>query len=146
MTASSGMDRDDGVVEGFEDPGVAGFVGEMGPIYRKLIGNRSVAGFRVRHRHCNSSGICHGGWLSTFADVQLVRQIVTELGIPGRGTRTVSLTIDFLAAAKLGDWVEGSAGLVGATRNLVFVQGQACVAGEPIIRMNGIFSLRKPEA
>jgi uncharacterized protein (TIGR00369 family) len=136
----------EGVVEGFEDPGVGGFVGEIGPIYRKIVGNRSIAGFRVERRHCNPSGICHGGWLSTFADVQLVRQVHTELGIGGRGTRTVSLSVDFLSAAMLGEWVEGSAHMIRATRTLAFVQGQALVGDRPVLRMNGIFSIRRDKA
>jgi uncharacterized protein (TIGR00369 family) len=131
--------------DGFEDPGVGGFVGRMGPLFRKIEGSRSIAGFFVEERHCNPSGICHGGWLSTFADVQLVRQVLTELGMRGAKVRTVSLTVDFLSGARLGDWVEGSAELVRATRTMAFVQGVASVGDRPVIRMNGIFHLRRDE-
>jgi uncharacterized protein (TIGR00369 family) len=138
------LEEDGAIVEGFEDPGVGGFVGHIGPIYRKQIGTRSIAGFRVEERHCNPSGICHGGWLSTFADVQLVRQIGLALNMGGSGLRTVSLTVDFLSSAKLGEWVEGSAELIRATRSLAFAQGTARVGDRIIIRMNGIFSLPRP--
>lgn len=135
---------DGGVMEGFEDPGVGGFAGHVGPIYSKQVGDRSIAGFRVEERHCNPAGICHGGWLSTFADVQLVRQIGLALNMGQSGLRTVSLTVDFLSSAMLGQWVEGSAEMIRATRTLAFVQGTARVDDRIIIRMNGIFSLPRP--
>jgi uncharacterized protein (TIGR00369 family) len=128
---------------GFMDPGVGGFAGRNGPIYQKLADGKSLAGFLVEEHHCNPSGICHGGWLSTFADVQLVRQVGLQTGLKLGNVRTVSLTTDFLSAAKLGDWVDGSAEMVRETRTLAFVEGRACVAGRLLLRMNAIFSLRR---
>jgi acyl-coenzyme A thioesterase PaaI-like protein len=62
----------------------------------------------------------------------------------GSGLRTVSLTVDFLSSAMLGEWVEGSAELIRATRTLAFAQGTARVGDRIVIRMNGIFSLPRP--
>jgi uncharacterized protein (TIGR00369 family) len=146
VSAPEATARGEGLPEGFEDPGIGGFVGAIGPIYRKLIGKKSIAGFRVESRHCNPSGICHGGWLSTFADVQLVRQVFAEIGENRPAPRTVSLSVDFLSAAMLGEWVDGSAELVRVTKTLAFVQGIARVGDRPLLRMNGIFSLRRPKS
>ena len=110
---------------------------------RRIGGAASGAGFRVEARHCNPSGICHGGWLATFADVQLVRQAVADLGAD-IGMRTVSLTVDYLSGATLGEWVEGGARVVRATRTLAFVEGSAGVGDRPVLRMNAIFSLKRP--
>jgi catabolite regulation protein CreA len=49
------LEEDRAIVEGFEDPGVGGFAGHIGPIYRKQIGTSSIAGFRVEDRHCDRS-------------------------------------------------------------------------------------------
>jgi acyl-coenzyme A thioesterase PaaI-like protein len=122
VSAPEATARGEGLPEGFEDPGIGGFVG------------------------CNPSGICHGGWLSTFADVQLVRQVFAEIGEDRPAPRTVSLSVDFLSAAMLGEWVDGSAELVRVTKTLAFVQGIARVGDRPLLRMNGIFSLRRPKS
>jgi acyl-coenzyme A thioesterase PaaI-like protein len=90
------------------------------------------------HFHCNIGGICHGGMLMTFADMQL-----------GLGARfdsedefgfmpTVSMTADFLAPAPLGAWVEGRTDLLRSTRNFIFVQCIVTSNGAPAVRSSGI--------
>ena len=58
--------------------------------------------------------------------------------------RTVSLTLQFLSPAKLGDWVEGRAELMRATRTLAFVRGDARVGERAVLEMSGIFDLKPP--
>ncbi len=114
------------------------FVSLTGPLYAKRDGNKLVLGFRVEQRHCNIGGICHGGMLMTFADMQL-----------GLGARfdseeefgfmpTISMTSDFLAPAPLGAWVEGRTDLLRATRNFVFCQCIVTSNGAPAMRASGI--------
>ena len=43
---------------------------------------------------------------------------------------TVSMTCDFLASPKLGDWIEGRVEVLRVTRNLLFASGVLVVAGE----------------
>jgi acyl-coenzyme A thioesterase PaaI-like protein len=123
--------------EGFFDPHNGGFTEDIGPIYlRKSDGNLG-SGFYVEQRHCNPQAICHGGWLSTFADVALVRQgslIASPLV-------TISLTVDFIGAAHLGEWVESRCEVATKTNSMVFVQGTATAGGRPTLRMNGIFKI-----
>ena len=62
---------------------------------------------------CNPAGGLHGGMMMTVADL---------VGTMGGGTLaglrkflpTVSMTFDFVAPAKVGDWVEGRSELVRA--------------------------------
>ena len=114
------------------------FLSLTGPLWGKREGNKLVLGFRVEKRHCNVGGICHGGMLMTFADMQL-----------GLGARfdseeefgfmpTVSMTADFLAPAALGAWVEGRTDLLRATRNFVFCQCILSSNGSPLMRASGI--------
>lgn len=128
---------------GFVDPGIGGFVGDLGPICRHDTGGHIHSGFVVEQRHCNPSDICHGGWLSTFADVSLVR--VGAVGIES-GLVTVSLTVDFVGAAALGEWVESRCEVVGRTGSMVFVQGTATSNGRPTLRMSGIFKILRPRS
>jgi acyl-coenzyme A thioesterase PaaI-like protein len=117
------------------------FLSLTGPLGGKREKDRLVLGFRVEKRHCNVGGICHGGMLMTFADMQL-----------GLGARfdseedfgfmpTVSMTADFLAPAPLGAWVEGRTDLLRVTRNFLFCQCIVSSNGAPAVRASGIMKL-----
>jgi acyl-coenzyme A thioesterase PaaI-like protein len=117
------------------------FLSLTGPLYAKRDNDKLVLGFRVEQRHCNIAGICHGGMLMTFADMQL-----------GLGARfgseedfgfmpTVSMTSDFLAPAPLGAWVEGRTDLLRATRNFLFCQCIISSNSAPAMRASGIMKL-----
>ena len=118
-----------------------GFLQGNGPLYGKKDGDALVLGFRVEERHCNPAMVCHGGMLALFADMLL------PIAARFQGTRdmgflpTINLTCDFLAPAPHGAWVEGRAGEVRATRNLLFAQGLATADGTPVLRANGIFKI-----
>lgn len=86
-------------------------------------------GVRLRERHCNSRGHAHGGFLSAFADGLLATAIFRETGRP---SVTIRLTTDFLRVACAGDWLQGTAHVERATRNLVFAEARAWI-GEALI-------------
>ncbi len=96
-----------------------------------------VMGFRVHQHMCNPAGGLHGGMMMTVADL---------VGAMGGGTLaglrkflpTVNMTFDFVAPAKVGDWVEGRAELVRATRSLLFTNIYLTVGEEKILRASSI--------
>jgi uncharacterized protein (TIGR00369 family) len=96
-----------------------------------------VMGFRVHRHMCNPAGGLHGGMMMTVADL---------VGAMGGGTLaglrkflpTVNMTFDFVAPAKVGDWVEGRAELVRATRSLLFTNIYLTVGEEKILRASSI--------
>ncbi|MBK6799931.1 MAG: PaaI family thioesterase [Novosphingobium sp.] len=96
----------------------------------------AVSGFFVEERHCNPRGICHGGWLSTFADIAMVRQATVNRA---HGALTISMAVDFLEAVPLGSWVESRCEIVREADRIVHVQGVALVDGRAVLRMNGTF-------
>lgn len=114
------------------------FLNLTGPLYGKRDGSKLVLGFRVENRHCNIGGICHGGMLMTFADMQLGLgarfNAEEEMGF----MPTVNMTADFLAPAPLGAWVEGRTDLLRSTRNFVFCQCIVTSNGAPSVRASGI--------
>jgi uncharacterized protein (TIGR00369 family) len=102
------------------------------------VGETLRLGFRVGAQHCNLHGVCHGGMLATVADQAM------GLGAGSRSegplaTATISLSIDFLRPAKLGDWVESRTKVVRETRNLLFSEGALLVGEQSVVRMNAIF-------
>ena len=126
---------------GFAEHPLAGFVGANGSLFSREDEGSIRFGFVVEQRHCNPFDTCHGGWLATLADVQLFYQAHKLTGIERKDLVTVSLSLDYLGAAKLGEWVEGEARLVRRTRSLVFMDGLARTDARPVIRANGTFHI-----
>ncbi len=121
------------------------FMSVVGPLYGKGGGVDLVLGFRVEQRHCNPLGICHGGMLSTFADMTLAIGANHAARI-GRFLPTVSLDCDFLAPAPLGSWVEGRTQVLRVTRTMVFAQCLVTANGTPAVRSSGVFKIGEPFA
>jgi uncharacterized protein (TIGR00369 family) len=119
-----------------------GFIAANGPLYFKREDDgRLRLGFRVEERHCNPMGMAHGGMLVTFADMQLPFAARFQGGLENNFLPTINLSIDFLAPAKLGAWVEGETQVLRKTRNLVFAQCTVTADGEPALRASGIFKI-----
>lgn len=116
------------------------FYKSVGPMYVRYMAGKMNFGLRVAEKHCNAAMICHGGVLATLMDMQVgvsscVEEDVTAF-VP-----TVNLTCDFLAPAKIGDWIEAHSTVVQKTRRMIFAQGVLEVDGQPILRGNGIVKI-----
>ena len=118
-----------------------GFIGTNGPLFVRHDGEGLRLGFRVEKRHCNPLGICHGGMLATFTDMQLPFASRAQAGLTLNFLPTVSLSVDYLAPAPLGAWVEGRTEVLRRTKRLVFSQMVATADGEICVRANGIFRI-----
>jgi len=96
-----------------------------------------VLGFRVQAHMCNPAGGLHGGMMMTVADL-----VGTMGGGALAGLRkflpTVNMTFDFVAPARIGDWVEGRPELVRVTRSLLFTNIYLTVGEEKILRASSI--------
>ncbi len=76
-----------------------------GPIYSCRDGRRRIIGLRVLEKHCNRSGIMHGGMIATLADVALGHNLALQSD-PPRGMVTANLSINYADSARVGDWLE----------------------------------------
>ena len=124
------------------------FNSHIGTLYAKRgpKGTRDefVLGFRVHQHMCNPAGGLHGGMMMTVADL---------VGTMGGGTLvglrkflpTVSMTFDFVAPAKVGDWVEGRAEVVRQTRSLLFTNIYLTVGEEKFLRASQIAKIPSGE-
>jgi len=120
------------------------FLGTVADLWARLEGNTAVLGFRVEDRHANPLGTCHGGMLLTFADNYLPTVVRLQEGMEDGLTPTVSITADFLAPARQGQWIEGRGRLLQRTGNLLFVDGLVSADGAPVLRVSAIFRRGKP--
>ena len=108
---------------------------------------RVDVGFWVEEHHCNLYKNCHGGWLSTLADVQLAMACKAHFDHvrpdPPKPPMlsTVNLTVDFLDPAPLGSWVEGNAHVLRFGHRTAFAQMTATADGKLCLRASGTFKL-----
>src|SRR5882672_7019703 len=117
------------------------FNSHIGTLYAKrgTKGTRDefVMGFRVHKHMCNPVGGLHGGMMMSVADLVGTMGGGTQVGV-AKFLPTVSMTFDFVAPAKLGDWVEGRAEVVRQTRSLLFTNISLTVGEERILRASQI--------
>ncbi|CAN5428184.1 PaaI family thioesterase [soil metagenome] len=114
----------------------AGFGARFGPVYMDRALGRM--GFRVSELHVNPVDGLHGGAMATFADTQLMA--IRAGAEEGRShSPTISLSLDYLAPAKVGDWVEAQVTMVKTTRTMLFTQAIMTVDGNPVARSSAIY-------
>ncbi len=118
-----------------------GFGRQIGPLFEKHSADGMTLGFRVEKHHTNGMMNCHGGMLMTFADMAWGRVISVE-----RSSYwvTVRLTCDFLAAAKLGDFVEGKGELVAEEDDVFTLKGRIWAGDKLLMTGTGIFKAIAP--
>ena len=130
------------VPEGFVPLSNAGqFVSVNGPIYIRA-SDRSL-GFRVVPAHCNPIGICHGGWLASFLDMQLPASARHVGSLTDGFPVTVSLSLDYVSPVQVGSWVEGKATILDRKGSLIFTQGTATSSGSIIVRGSGVYKIAR---
>jgi acyl-coenzyme A thioesterase PaaI-like protein len=114
--------------EAMDDPG---FIGLVGPVFRRACGEHDEYGFRADPKHANMRHVVQGGMLMTFADRAFGR---TAWQAAGRGVATVQFDMQFVSAARMGDFVETRPEVVRRTSALVFMRG-ALLSGARIVAM-----------
>jgi uncharacterized protein (TIGR00369 family) len=109
---------------------------QFGPVYA----DRSTLrlGFRIEEHHCNPVKSLHGGALATFADMQLMAlpQYDGELETHAP---TISLSLDYIGPAYLGEWVEADVVVDRTTRRLLFIRSLITADGRTIARSNILY-------
>src|SRR5512135_2657321 len=137
-----------GIPDGFEPiqrikPGT--FAALAGPFYwRRGDGGVSV-GLRIEAHHCNTRGTCHGGLLATLADIALGYSCAAAGEAAGQGSNfvTIDLSVEYLAGARAGQWIQSEVRVLNAGSRTAAAQGFLVADGRPIARMSANFRLAK---
>lgn len=135
MTAPEGWSRLD-----LDDP----FLDRIGPMFiaepfaRDALEPARFA-ICIEPHHCSFAGTCHGGLISTVLDIVLGRG--TAAAIDGQHVPTVTLTVDFMRAAKVGDWLESRLRILRRTRSLMFCDAILQGPEGPVARATAVFKL-----
>lgn len=92
----------------------------------------------VEERHCNETGMMHGGAMASFLDGQAF--VVADDRLREVHTPTISLSVDFLAPPLPGDWLVAEVQLVKITRSMIVTQALVKVGSRVVARSNAIYS------
>lgn len=133
------------IPEGFERADFTpGFLDHGGPYYlgAALDGVR-VVGLLVCPHHINYQEAAHGGVISTFADVAL-SHAVYDAERPRLAPSTVTLNVNYLAGARLGDWLEARVRIDRLGGRTGYTSGGIWRGEEQVATMSGVFAYRRP--
>ena len=114
-----------------------GFGRVVGPMYERVNADKTYTrAFLVGEPHTNGMKNCHGGMLMAFADMALGHAITLA---ENRYWVTVRMVTDFIDAATIGDWVEGTGKVAGRDGDLYTVTGRIWSRDRTIMTATGIF-------
>ena len=101
-----------------------------------------MIGLLIVPHHINYADAAHGGVMSTFADVAL-SHAVYDAERPRLAPSTVTLTVNYLAAAKLGDWLEARVQIDRLGGRMAYTSGGIWRGEEQVATMSGVFAVRR---
>jgi uncharacterized protein (TIGR00369 family) len=113
------------------------FETHVGPLCYKVGSDGRVrCAFEPKREHLNGGGAVHGGALMSFADFSLF--CIAHAALSG-GVNSVTLTMnsEFIAAGRLGSWIEAEGEVLKQTRSLIFIRGLVTQNQAPVLAFSG---------
>ena len=117
-----------------------GFTDALAPCYRRIVDRQSSFGLLVLAQHSNTMGICHGGVIMTLADITAASGVNLARGKKA-GSPTINLSVDFIAAACRGQWLQADVEHVSVKRRFGFCSGSLSTCEGITARFSGTFYL-----
>ena len=117
-----------------------GFGDTLQPSYRLISDDTASVGLVVDDQHLNLMGLCHGGVLMTLADVAAATGVNVAIGRRG-GNPTINLSVDFISAARKGEWIQADLEGISLKRRFGFSHGIIRNRRGVVARFNGTFYL-----
>lgn len=108
------------------------------PLYSRRLEEAVYLGWWAGLAHANSRGWVHGGLLTALADNAMGLSCARVSGEPV-GLVTVNLGMDFVAAARMGQWIEIRPTVVKAGRQLSFASAVVLADERVCARANATF-------
>ncbi len=119
------------------------FLDATGPYFYKPLDEGFVVGLRIAEKHANAQGTAHGGLLATLADIALGYVTAMSQAPPLRMT-TASLGLDYLGAAKLGDWLEAHVSVIKVGSRMAFANALLRVGNTTVASARASFVVIAP--
>jgi uncharacterized protein (TIGR00369 family) len=114
------------------------------PIYTRQTPDAIILGLRLATAHTNARGFAHGGLIAALTDKAMGHSCGRK--IPGANSLvTVSMSIDFISSAQIGQWLTVETDVIKTGSTLCFAQCFVSADGITIARANGTFRVVKKE-
>jgi uncharacterized protein (TIGR00369 family) len=113
-----------------------------GPIYARAESDRMILGLHLREPHANSRNTAHGGLIAALADQAMGMSCGVKLHaeqVSITNLWTTSLAIEYLGAARLGQWLAFDTTFARTGKTLCFAECDVTADGETIARGRGNF-------
>lgn len=111
------------------------------PLYSRKIDGAVQIGLFVGEAHCNSRGLLHGGVIAALADNAMGLSCVEAMTERPRGLVTVSLGLDYVGAARLGQWLQVEPRVLKVGGSLAFADALVTADGATIARASASFKI-----
>tara|TARA_R110000868_G_scaffold125417_4_gene331341 strand:+ start:13375 stop:13803 length:429 start_codon:yes stop_codon:yes gene_type:complete len=114
------------------------------PLYSRQDDEAVAIAFRLAEQHCNSRGSLHGGVIAALADNAMGLSYVSahrKIYGDGSGAVTVSLNVDYVASAQIGQWIVVEPRIVKAGRSMGFVEATISADNTIIARASATFRM-----
>lgn len=115
------------------------------PLFARETAEAVQLAVEIREAHCNGRGFAHGGLISALADnamglsaVRLARQQPEQAQA---SAVTVTLALDFLDSARVGEWLEVHPSVLKLGRTLAFAECHVRCGERLIARGNASFRM-----
>jgi uncharacterized protein (TIGR00369 family) len=119
------------------------------PLYADKRTDRTVLGLFVAPAHTNSRGLLHGGLIAALADNAMglsCGAVLARDGVQASGLVTISLAVDYLGKAEVGQWLAFDTSFVRAGHTICFAGAEVSADGQPVARAHATFRVAPPRA
>lgn len=114
----------------------------IGPVFMRRMPRKPPTALRfglyVQPKHGNRSGNLHGGAVATLADIAMGYGCAYSAR-PMLRLVTVSLSVDYIGSADLGDWIEARIDVIRTGRRVAFAQCDVWNGRKRIARASASF-------
>lgn len=119
------------------------------PIYAAVFDDRWLLAIELREPHTNSRGAPHGGLIAALADNAMGLScgvLLKTVNIISSGLVTVSLAVDYLDAAQLGQWLVFDTDFIKPGKSLCYAEATVRADGRPVARAHATFKVLRASA
>lgn len=112
------------------------------PLYAQALSDRMVLGLWLREPHTNSRATAHGGLVAALSDQAMGMSCAVKLrtdGVQVTNLWTTSLSVEYLGAAKIGQWVRFDTTFSRVGKTLCYAECDVSADAETIARARASF-------
>jgi uncharacterized protein (TIGR00369 family) len=108
------------------------------PLFSRKIDGAVQIGTWLREAHCNSRGLLHGGVIAALADNAM--GLSCGMAMPSiQGLVTISLTVDYVGSAKIGQWLQVEPRVLKTGRSMGFADALIIAGDATVARASATF-------